>query len=95
MHDVLGVGEKLTIGIAGMACDGCVHVLENAVNRLPGIAYVGVSLSGASMTVRSGQGFDLADLFGCVKALGYEVSEVGKEFPGIPTECSCRARARA
>ena len=95
MHDVLGVGEKLTIGIAGMACDGCVQVLENAVNRLPGIAYVGVSLSGASMTVRSGEGFDLANLFGCVKALGYEVSEAGKAFPGTSMDCPCRARARA
>ena len=46
------------------------------------------------MTVRSGEGFDLANLFGCVKALGYEVSEAGKAFPGTSMDCPCRARAK-
>ena len=45
---------KLTFAIANLGCSNCVAAIENAVMPLPGVAYVGVSLTGGTMTVRPG-----------------------------------------
>lgn len=52
--------EKLTV--SGMGCDGCVSVIENAVMPLPGVAYVGVCLTGGTMTLRPSIGLDATDM---------------------------------
>ncbi|MBU1335770.1 MAG: cation transporter [Alphaproteobacteria bacterium] len=44
--------SKLTFTIGGMGCPDCVAAIENAVMSLPGVLYVGVSLAGATLTVR-------------------------------------------
>ncbi|WP_051960691.1 heavy-metal-associated domain-containing protein [Devosia riboflavina] len=77
--------EKLTFQLAGMGCDGCVTAVENAVMVLPGVAYVGVSLSAGTMTVRPGPGFDPAALAIVVAGLGYGID--GEQASGA--DCPC------
>lgn len=82
--------SKMTFGIEGLGCVDCVAVIENAVIPLAGVSYVGVSLSGRTMTVRPGAGFDLAAMVSRVTALGYGIGDVGSEAPpGTP--CRCRS----
>jgi len=81
------VPDKLTFAIHGLGCSDCVSAIENAVMPLPGVAYVGVSLSGRTMTVRPGPGFDVSAVFSKVQLLGYGVGdEVAKDvaFAGCP-----------
>ncbi|SMQ68434.1 Copper chaperone CopZ [Devosia lucknowensis] len=72
-----------------MGCEDCVIVIENAVNRLPGVAYVGVSLSGGTMTVRSGEGFDATAIVSKVQALGYGMGGADTASTAAKV-CRCR-----
>jgi Cation transport ATPase len=54
--------DKLTYSVPGRGCVDCVMVTENAVNRLPGVRHIGVSLSTGTMTVPSEDGFDASQL---------------------------------
>lgn len=86
----MGTGEKLTMPIFGLGCDGCVVAVENALNRLPGVSYAGVSLIGATLTLRIGEGFDHEELVRCIDALGYSVSgSVSPSTDDLP--CPCRS----
>lgn len=78
--------DKLTFQIAGMGCDVCVAAIENAVMTLPGVDYVGVSLSRGTMTVRPGPGLDLERLVTVVVGLGYGID--GSEVQGADCPCS-------
>lgn len=79
---------KLTFAIQGMACEGCVAAIENAVMPMAGVAYVGVSLSRGTMTVRPGPDFDPVAMVSRIMALGYGVDEALVE--GIrPNSCRC------
>lgn len=82
--------EKLTFPIDGIRCDGCVAVIENAAMRLAGVEYVGVSLSGGTMTVRPGPGLDTERLMMIVAGLGYGVN--GRKMEGA--DCPCRGYKR-
>ena len=85
------VPDKLTFAIHGLGCMDCVAAIENAVMPLMGVAYVGVSLSGGTMTVRPGPGFDLPSVVSRVQRLGYGVGEeVDADLPRA-AGCPCRA----
>jgi copper chaperone CopZ len=85
--------EKLTFAVTGMGCDGCVSAIENAVMPLQGVAYVGVCLSDATMTVRPGLGLDVSGIIARVAAMGYGVSAQGSSSAQIVHRaCPCRDR---
>ncbi|GLQ12420.1 ATPase [Devosia yakushimensis] len=65
--------NKLSFRIGGMDCDGCVTKIENAVNTLPGVKFVGVSLGNGLMTVMPGEGFDNDALKAAVLGKGYTI----------------------
>jgi copper chaperone CopZ len=71
--------DKLTFAVTGMGCEGCVDVIENAVMPMTCVAYVGISLSGGTMTVRPGPGFDPVAMVSRIVALGYGVDEAPVE----------------
>jgi copper chaperone CopZ len=89
-----GRGEKLTFVIEGLGCDGCVAAIENSVCPMPGVTYVGVSLSGGTMTIRAGTGLDAAGVLEKVRSMGYGV----QAGPGVDAtllrECPCRRNGR-
>lgn len=85
------IPDKLTFAIHGLGCSDCVAAIENAVMPLKGVAYVGVSLSGRSITIRPSPGFDLPSLVSKVRLLGYGVGEdVGENFVRL-AGCPCLA----
>jgi copper chaperone CopZ len=85
--------KKLTFGIDGMGCEDCVAAIENAVMPLAGVAYVGVSLTRGTMTVRANRAIDLEDLCARVAALGYGIGTgaAAGEKTILPA-CGCRSR---
>lgn len=84
--------DKLTFAIHGMGCEGCVTAIENAVMPMAGVAYVGVSLSRMTMTVRPGPDFDPVSMISRIMALGYGVDEA--RLGGIRSNsCPCRPAA--
>lgn len=84
---------KLTFTVSGMACPDCVSAIENAVMPLAGVTYVGVSLSGRTMTVRPGLGFDVQTMFSKVRLLGYGVGDDVAEDVAYLAGCPCRPRS--
>ena len=85
--------DKLTFAVTGMGCEGCVSAIENAVMPLQGVAYVGVCLSDATMTVRPGPGLDVPDMIAQVAAMGYGVSVQGSSMVEVKARtCPCRDR---
>jgi copper chaperone CopZ len=80
---------KLTFALHGLGCHECVVAIENAVMPMAGVAYVGISLSGGTMTVRPGPGFDPGAMVSRIMALGYGVDDAPVE--GIRSNaCLCR-----
>lgn len=84
--------SKLTFAVVNMGCPDCVAAIENAVMPLPGVVYVGVSLTGGTMTIRPGPGLNTAVIVSKLAGLGYAVvDEVGHDSrPASP--CPCRSR---
>lgn len=64
--------DKLTIGIDGMTCGGCVLSVEKALGRVPGVKKVTVSLERKEAEVE-GDGLDKATLANAVEDAGYDV----------------------
>lgn len=64
--------DKLTIGIDGMTCGGCVLSVEKALGRVPGVKKVTVSLERKEAEVE-GDGLDKAILANAVEDAGYDV----------------------
>lgn len=84
------VPHKLTFAIHDLGCTDCVSTIENAVMPLPGVTYVGVSLSRGAMTIRSGLDFDGAAI-SKVRLLGYGVGDDCAEDVAWLAGCPCRA----
>ncbi|WP_108398248.1 heavy-metal-associated domain-containing protein [Devosia submarina] len=83
--------DKLTFAISGIACPDCISVIENAALSLKGVDYVGVSLSGGTMTIRPGPGLDLPRLISTITALGYIVEPATTGQGGVAgLTCPCR-----
>ncbi|WP_082102235.1 heavy-metal-associated domain-containing protein [Devosia psychrophila] len=83
---------KLTFAVAGLGCPGCVPAIENAVMRLPGILYVGVSLSGGTMTITPGPDFERERVITALAGLGYDVDGTRTDPLGGAVSCPCRER---
>lgn len=82
--------DKLTFTIEGLGCMDCVAGIENAVMSLTGVSYVGISLSGRTMTVRPGPGFGLPAMVSKVQLLGYGMGDDVAEHVVRLAGCSCR-----
>ena len=63
---------EVKLGIDGMTCGGCVRSVEQALQRVPGVRKVSVSLDRKEATVE-GDGLDRARLEGAVLDAGYEL----------------------
>jgi Cd2+/Zn2+-exporting ATPase len=66
--------EKLKFRIGGMDCASCVQKIENAVNRLPGVDEVGISLAAGTMTVQPNATLANGAIEQQVRALGYSIT---------------------
>ena len=61
--------------IEGMTCASCVSRVENALQKVPGVAEASVNLATEAASVRSAPGTGLADLRAAVEKAGYTVGE--------------------
>jgi copper chaperone CopZ len=66
--------ETIALGVEGMSCGGCVVSVERALERVPGVARVNVSLATQVATVE-GAGIDPARLRAAIEDAGYEVRD--------------------
>lgn len=64
--------DKVKIGIDGMTCGGCVLSVEKALERVPGVSKVTVSLERKEAEVE-GDGLDRGVLTAAVEDAGYDV----------------------
>lgn len=64
--------EKVSLGIEGMSCGGCVASVTNALGRVGGVRKVEVSLQKKEAEV-SGEGIDLSALRRAVEEAGYDL----------------------
>lgn len=64
--------DKVTLGVDGMSCGGCVSSVEKALERVPGVKRVRVSLQEATAEVE-GEGLDTTRLRAAVEDAGYDV----------------------
>ncbi|KFC70286.1 copper ion binding protein [Devosia sp. LC5] len=83
---------KLTFAIANLGCSNCVAAIENAVMPLPGVAYVGVSLTGGTMTVRPGPDLNVGAIVSKLMGLGYVVVDEFCTDSRWLAACPCRSR---
>lgn len=83
--------KRINVYIAGLGCQGCIIRVENAVYRMPGVIYVGVSLSSMKMMVTSSDDFDEAMMASKLEQLGFRVTEGA---PAGLSECRCGRRDR-
>ena len=67
------------IRVQGMDCAGCAIKIENALQRVPGVTEVNVSVAGGTVTVRHDQG-DTKAMSSQIAGLGYAV--IGSEQVG-------------
>lgn len=64
--------DAIKLGIDGMTCGGCVLSVEKALQRVPGVKKVTVSLDKKEAVVE-GDALDRARLEGAVTDAGYDV----------------------
>lgn len=65
---------KLTLGVGGMSCGGCVLSVEKAIGRVPGVKVVRVDLARGRAEVE-GDDLDGERIRAAVEDAGYEVPE--------------------
>jgi copper chaperone len=63
-----------TVEVKGMSCAGCVHAVAHALQAVPGVRTVDVSLEAGRATVTFADGkVSMDDLKGAVEDAGYDV----------------------
>lgn len=72
--------ERVIVGVEGMSCGGCVLSVEKALERLPGVKKVTVSLEKKKATVE-GDGLNQALLAAAIEDAGFDAS--GFETAGV------------
>jgi len=73
------------IRVQGMDCAGCAIKIENALQRMPGVTEVNVSVAGGTVTVKHDQA-DTAAMGSQIAGLGYAVTgseQVGAKSAGL------------
>ena len=82
-----------SLPIEGMTCASCVSRVEQALQKVPGVAEASVNLATEAASVRSARGIGLADLRVAVEKAGYTVGEssVTLAIDGM-TCASCMSR---
>ncbi|MBR1208147.1 MULTISPECIES: heavy metal translocating P-type ATPase [unclassified Bradyrhizobium] len=74
MSDTLQT-EKVRFRVDGMDCASCATKIENALQRMPGVTEVTVSVTGGTVTVRRGAGgVDADEIRDQISNLGYRVA---------------------
>ena len=68
--------EKTILKVNGMSCEHCVKAVTKAVNALPGIANVSVSLSSITVTVEYDSALSPLD------KIKYEIEDQGYDVVG-------------
>jgi copper chaperone CopZ len=66
-------GEQLTYSVPGMSCGHCRTAITTEVERVPGVASVGVDLDTKRVIV-AGEGFDDAAVRAAIDEAGYDVA---------------------
>ncbi len=69
--------QQVMLSIGGMACNGCAHTIQQALNELDGVKEVTVDLNNKSATVT----FDPEIV--STEAFGQAVEEAGYSYQGI------------
>lgn len=65
--------ERMTLGVVGMTCGGCVRSVEVALARVAGVVAVNVSLADKQVVV-DGPALDRARLVAAIEDAGYDVA---------------------
>jgi len=79
------VATTTRIRVQGMDCAGCAIKIENALQRMPGVTEVNVSVAGGTVTVRHDQA-DTGTMGSQIAGLGYAVTgseQVGAKPAGL------------
>lgn len=83
----------ISLPVEGMTCASCVHRVEQAAARVPGVAASAVNLAGETLTVTPGPGFSAAMLVEAIHRAGYEIRPERLEFDIEDMTCaSCVSR---
>jgi len=65
--------RQLVVPVVGMTCAACVHRVERALRRVPGVVEASVNLAAAKAAVVVEEGVELARIEEAVREAGYEV----------------------
>ncbi len=66
--------ETVTIKVGGMTCEGCVRSVTNAIQDLPHLGFVEVSLSRGEAVIEYGALMSEADIRQAIEDAGFETS---------------------
>ena len=89
----LAAQQRILLTVEGMSCAGCVHTVETALTKLPGVASAAVNLAtGEAAVVFDPARQTPAQLVEAVRSAGYSAREA-TEAAAEPDEQKSRARA--
>jgi copper chaperone len=76
-------GEKITLAVHGMHCEGCAQAIQAAVEAVPGVKSVDVSLKDQrAVIVPAADGLDQQAVIAAIKQAGYEAMPGGAPVAG-------------
>jgi Cu+-exporting ATPase len=81
-----GIMETWTIQLSGMHCDGCIASVSAALESIPGIDLVQVTLADQQAVVSAAEGIEEQSLCEAVERAGFQVLQlsIGSELPIQP-----------
>ncbi|MGH2959944.1 MAG: heavy metal translocating P-type ATPase [Solirubrobacterales bacterium] len=86
-HDLGSQFDHDSLRVSGMDCADCAQTIERAVNRVSGVSRAHVSFAAATIDIEYVADTTDADRVGkLVERLGYSLSTVGEDAPGVPSE---------
>jgi P-type Cu+ transporter len=87
-------GAEVDLGIGGMSCASCVHRVERALGKVPGVTNVSVNLATERARIAFSGEPDPATLIEAVRKAGYEASPVEPPSASSDTVKGDAARSR-
>lgn len=68
--------KKVSIGIEGMSCNGCVNKVEESLKMLPGVKKVKVSLKDKNATLKIPEETSIDEVKSRIKDAGYNPGDI-------------------
>ncbi len=69
-----GQRQHAQLSLAGMTCPACAWLIENCLQRLPGLQSVNVNITSERLTVSYDERLSLVEIIATIEAIGYRAS---------------------